>query len=98
VPRAASSSHGRSSRNSTAIGVAVLGAPVGASASLRTTERISRPRFDQRRYEITIDDPGAYTKPWSGGWNIPWDAGNEPFDYLCQDNNLDPVRMVGPQE
>jgi hypothetical protein len=37
-------------------------------------------------------------KPWSGGWNIPWSAGNEPFDYLCQDNNLDPARMVGPQE
>jgi hypothetical protein len=67
------------------------------TAQLRTTERISRPRFDQLRYEIAIDDPGAYTKPWSGGWNIPWDAGNEPFDYLCQDNNLDPARMVGPQ-
>jgi hypothetical protein len=66
------------------------------TAQLRTTERISRPRFDTLRYEITIDDPGAYTKPWSGGWNIPWDSGNEPFDYLCQDNNLDPARMVGP--
>jgi hypothetical protein len=22
--------------------------------------------------------------------------GNEPFDYLCQDNNLDPERLVGP--
>ncbi len=67
------------------------------TAQLRTTERISRPQFDVLRYEITVDDPGAYTKPWSGGWNIPWDAGNEPFDYLCQDNNLDPARMVGPQ-
>ncbi len=67
------------------------------TSRLRTTERISRPRFDQLRYEITIDDPGAYTKSWSGGWNIPWDAGNEPFDYLCQDNNLDAARMVGPQ-
>jgi hypothetical protein len=68
------------------------------TAQLRTTERISRPQFEQLRYEITIDDLGAYTKPWSGGWNIPWDAGNEPFDYLCQDNNLDAARMVGPQE
>ena len=66
------------------------------TAQLRTTERLSRPRFDMLRYEITIDDPGAYTKPWSGGWNIPWGAGTEPFDYLCQDNNLDPARMVGP--
>jgi hypothetical protein len=68
------------------------------TAQLRTIERLSRPQFDLLRYEITIDDPGAYTKPWSGGWNIPWGAGTEPFDYLCQDNNLDPARMVGPQE
>jgi hypothetical protein len=68
------------------------------TAQLRTTERISRPEYETLRYEITIDDAGAYTKPWSGGWNIPWDAGNEPFDYLCQDNNLDAERMIGPQE
>ena len=37
-----------------------------------------------------------YSSDGFGGWNIPWDAGNEPFDYLCQDNNLDPARMVGP--
>ncbi len=32
---------------------------------------------------------------WSGGWNLRWSAGNEPFDYLCQENNRDPQRMVG---
>jgi hypothetical protein len=68
------------------------------TSQLRTTERLTRPEFETLRYEITIDDAGAYTKPWSGGWNIPWDSGNEPFDYLCQDNNLDAARMVGPQE
>lgn len=67
------------------------------TSQLRTTERISRPDYDTLRYEITIDDPGAYTKPWSGGWLIPWEAGNEPFDYLCQENNLDAERMVGPE-
>ncbi|HJR71122.1 MAG TPA: hypothetical protein VKA43_13855 [Gammaproteobacteria bacterium] len=68
------------------------------TSQLRTIERISRPDFLRLRYEITIDDPGAYTEPWTGGWFIPWDAGNEPFDYLCQENNLDAERMVGPQE
>jgi hypothetical protein len=68
------------------------------TSQLRTIERISRPDFTTLRYEITIDDPGAYTKPWSGGWFVPWDSGNEPFDYLCQENNLDAERMVGPQE
>lgn len=66
------------------------------TTELHTIERISRPDFNRLRYEITIDDPGAYTDTWSGGWHIPWMAGNEPFDYLCQENNLDAARMVGP--
>ena len=64
---------------------------------LHTIERISRPDFHTLRYEVTIDDPGAYTDTWSGGWFIPWIAENEPFDYLCQENNLDAARMVGPE-
>lgn len=62
---------------------------------LHTIERLSRPSFDKLRYEITIDDPGAYTATWTGGWFLTWSDGNEPFDYLCQENNLDPERMVG---
>jgi hypothetical protein len=67
------------------------------TAKLHLTERLSRPNFEQLRYEATIDDPGAYTAAWSGGWHLSWSAGNEPFDYLCQENNRDPARMVGPQ-
>ena len=67
------------------------------TSKLHLTERISRPNFNQLRYEATIDDPGAYTATWSGGWNLRWSAGNEPFDYLCQENNRDPARMIVPQ-
>lgn len=67
------------------------------TSELHLIERISRPDFDTLRYEVTIDDPGAYTETWTGGWYIPWVPGNEPFDYLCQENNLDAERMVGPQ-
>jgi hypothetical protein len=64
---------------------------------LHTVERISRPNFATLVYEITIDDPGAYTDVWSGGWYLNWREGNEPFDYLCQENNIDVERMVGPE-
>ena len=37
---------------------------------LHLIERISRPNLKTLVYEATIDDPGAYTKPWSGGWTI----------------------------
>jgi hypothetical protein len=67
------------------------------TTQLHTIERLSRTSFDTLRYEVTIDDPGAYTETWSGGWYIPWVPGNEPFDYLCQENNLDAEHMVGPQ-
>jgi hypothetical protein len=67
------------------------------TSKVHLIERISRPNFYQLKYEATIDDPGAYTRTWSGGWYLRWSAGNEPFDYLCQENNRDPARMVGPQ-
>jgi hypothetical protein len=64
---------------------------------LRLVEKLSRPNHNQLRYEATVDDPGAYTAAWTGGWNLRWSQDNEPFDYLCQENNRDPARMLGGQ-
>ena len=36
---------------------------------------------------MTIDDPGAYTKPWTVSWDIPWRANGELTEYICQENN-----------
>jgi hypothetical protein len=58
---------------------------------LHLTERFSRPNFKTLNYEATIDDPGAYTKPWSLHWSIDqktsssWIAGGEMFEYICED-------------
>jgi len=53
---------------------------------LRTTERLRRPDMKTIAYEVTIDDPGAYTRTWSAGWNLQWVAGEELPYYYCQDN------------
>jgi hypothetical protein len=53
---------------------------------LSLTERFSRPDFATLRYEVTIDDPGAYTEPWSSSWELGWVEGEELPDYFCQDN------------
>ena len=53
---------------------------------LSITERFSRPNFDTLRYEVTIDDPGAYTEPWSSGWELRWVEGEDLPVYFCQDN------------
>jgi hypothetical protein len=62
---------------------------------LHLTERFTRPEYDTLRYEATIDDPGAYTKPWSGGWAIPWNPNDEMYEYVCQENNRDGRHMFG---
>jgi hypothetical protein len=53
---------------------------------LRLTERFSRPDFDTLKYEVTINDPGAYTRPWSSASTLRWVAGDELPIYLCQEN------------
>lgn len=54
---------------------------------LHTVERISRPYKEVLHYEATIDDPGAYTAPWTVAWDINWNDGQELQDYVCQENN-----------
>ena len=54
---------------------------------LHTTERITRPNRDTLHYEATIDDPGAYSAPWTIAWDIPWREGAELAEYICQENN-----------
>jgi hypothetical protein len=53
---------------------------------LHLIERFSRSDFDTLKYEVTIDDPGAYTKTWSSSWTLQWVAGEELPPYYCQDN------------
>jgi hypothetical protein len=53
---------------------------------LHLIERWTRPNKQQLRYEVTIDDPGAYSKPWTITWTIPW-AASRIDEYICQENN-----------
>jgi hypothetical protein len=63
--------------------------------NLKLTERISRPDFNTLKYEVTVDDTGAYTRPWKSSLTLEWVAGEEMPEYFCQDNNRDPEHMVG---
>ena len=53
---------------------------------LHLTERFSRPNFDTLHYEVTINDPGAYTKPWTAQWDLHWVGGEALPVHFCQDN------------
>jgi hypothetical protein len=54
---------------------------------LHVIEKYSRPNKNTLHYEATIDDPGAYTRPWTVGWDIRWNANGELSEYICQENN-----------
>ncbi len=62
---------------------------------LKLTERISRPDFNTLKYEVTVDDPGAYTRPWTGGWTLQWVPNEDIEQFFCQDNPRDAEHMVG---
>jgi hypothetical protein len=53
---------------------------------LHLIERFTRTDMNTLKYEVTIDDPGAYTRTWSAGWTLEWIAGEELPTYYCQDN------------
>jgi hypothetical protein len=53
---------------------------------LRLLERYTRTDFDTLKYEVRIEDAGAYTRAWSSGWTLRWVAGQDAPRHLCQDN------------
>jgi len=62
---------------------------------LHTIERITRLDFNTMDYSVTVDDPGAYTAPWTSGFSKTWEEGTDLFEYVCQENNFGPQLMVG---
>lgn len=43
---------------------------------LTLTERFKRVSKDVLDYEVTIDDPRTYTRPWKAGWTLRWVPGD----------------------
>jgi uncharacterized protein YdeI (BOF family) len=55
--------------------------------SAKLTERFTRTNADTLKYEVTIDDPGAYTRPWTASWELQWVPGEDVDEYFCDDYN-----------
>jgi hypothetical protein len=57
-----------------------------SSDQLRVVERFSRSGPETLKYEITINDPGTWTKPWT--LMIPLKRSSDPlFEYACHEGN-----------
>ena len=69
------------------------------TAQLKFTERFTRTDMNTMKYQATVDDPGAYTRPWTTTeFTLRWRPGDELFEYICQQYNQGPELMVGSQE
>jgi hypothetical protein len=44
--------------------------------------------------EITVDDPKAYTAPWTIKLNQPLIADTELLDYICAENEKDSAHFT----
>ena len=50
---------------------------------LHLTERFRRTSHDVLEYEVTIDDPRTYTRPWKAAWTLHWVPGDIP-EQFCE--------------
>ena len=52
----------------------------------RITERIRRPDFGTLEITLTVDDPKAYTRPWTTTMKQVIVVDSELLDYVCVEN------------
>jgi len=69
------------------------GSPLTDAAKI--TERFRRPNFGHMEIQVTVDDPKAYTKPWTATIKLAISLNTELLEYVCVENEKDAVHMVG---
>ena len=69
------------------------GSPMTDAA--RMTERYRRANFGALEIELTVDDPKAYTKPWTVPLKQFIVLDTELLDYICLENEKSVKHMVG---
>jgi hypothetical protein len=71
----------------------VEGSPLTESGKL--IERFRRPDYGHLEIEVTIDDPKAYTKPWTVTVHQRIMLDTEFIEFVCQENERDSGHLSG---
>lgn len=58
----------------------------GSDPAMRLVERFTRVDGDTLRYEYTVDDPTAFTRPWSAVIDMT-PTGDRIYEYACHEGN-----------
>ena len=61
----------------------------------KVRERIRRPDFGHLEVEVTVDDPKAYTRPWTVTMKQAIVLDTELVDEICLENEKSTQRMTG---
>jgi hypothetical protein len=70
-----------------------LGKP--STDALHVIERFRRKDFGHVDIQITIDDPKAYTRPWSVTEEVHLLTTTELLEFICNENNVDLEHLPG---
>jgi len=73
----------------------VEGSPLTESGKI--IERFRRPDYGHLEIEVTIDDPKAYTKPWTVTVYQRILPDTELIEFVCQENERDAKHLAGKQ-
>lgn len=65
---------------------------------LHTIERFRRTDMNTLEIEVTIEDPGTYTKPFTTVGRARLMPGEELMEYVCQENNIDLEHVNAPAQ
>jgi hypothetical protein len=68
-------------------GIGLNGGGVPTSEALKLTERYTRVGVDLLNYEVTVDDPKTYVKPFKMGFPLTQEPGYQNFEYACHEGN-----------
>ena len=58
------------------------------------TERYTRTDSLTLKYEVTIDDPGAYSRSWTASNTVYYRPGFQLMEFICQENEKDSAHMT----
>jgi hypothetical protein len=73
----------------------VVGSPY--TDAVKTIERFRRPNYGTLEIDLTVDDPKAYTRPWTVRVNQRIQPGMQMIEFICLENNNFTKYLTGEQ-
>ena len=71
----------------------VNGSPLTEAGKM--TERFRRVNYGNLEIEVTVDDPKAYTKPWTAKMTQRIMLDTELIEFVCNENEKSVTHLVG---